>query len=383
MNRSSQIVSLIIKFRNRQLTEQEQHILQEWASEHPAYKKILDDFSPDLADEELRLLLENYITQKSTLDFAKVLERIENTKKSKPISYKFWLTAACLLVCFSVALLLWNTRYSTQSESIPELHNVLVTPGKKAALLKQENGSIYELSEQDSLVILNNGKLIIYAGQQQQTLRGGLMTLIVPKGNEFSLRLGDGTHVWLNSESTFQFPTEFGPNSRFVKLEGEAYFDVTTNKEKPFFVENKQQIIKVLGTRFNVSCYSDEDESITALYEGKVEVEDKRHNKKVSLVPGEVLHLGSSLQETKKEKGNISKFNAWTNGLFSFSETPFEEVIKEVSRWYNVEIIYRSSIPTDVFTGDVSRNVSFAVMLDFLKGSGIQIVQKGNQLIVN
>lgn len=383
MNRSSQIVSLIIKFRNRQLTAQELHILQEWAAGDPAYKKLLDDFSPGLGDEELRLLLDDYINQKSNLDFTSVLQRLDNSTKSKISFRTFWFTAACLLLCFSIALLLWSTQYRSTSESIAVVDNAVVAPGIKAALLRQENGKIYELSEQDSLVVSNDGKLIIYAGQKQKILTGGLMTLIVPQGNEFSLRLGDGTQVWLNSKSTLQFPTEFESHHRFVKLEGEAYFDVTSNRDRPFFVENKKQLIKVLGTRFNVSCYPDEDEVITALYEGKVEVEDKIHNKKVDLVPGEVLHLGSSLRATKKERGDISKFNAWTNGLFSFSETPFEEVMKTVSRWYNVEVIYRNSIPKDLFTGEVSRNVSFAVMLDFLKGSGIHIVQKDKQLIVN
>lgn len=384
MNRSSQIVSLIIKFRNRQLTEEEKCELLEWAAIEPAYQKILDDFSLEQSAEPLHDLLNEYINQEDSLDFEKVIQAILSESKPKLATFyrKVWIAAACVVVCLGFTLMWWKSGEAIKVEDTIAVEKS-IKPGEKSAVLQTENGQEYILSSYDSLTILNDGQLEIQNKGEKSILPAGVMTLIVPTGNEFSVSLADGTEVWLNSSSKLQFPTKFNGDSRLVNLEGEAYFDVSTDRDKPFIVEHERQRIKVLGTRFNVSGYTEDEVVITALYEGEIEVEDKVLKKKINLMPGEMVRLDPKLQEFKKEKKDLSTFNAWTNGLFSFDEAPFQEVMKEVARWYNVEVIYQSSIPTDMFSGDVSRDVPFTVMLDFLRGSGIQIVQKNNQLIIN
>ena len=163
----------------------------------------------------------------------------------------------------------------------------------------------------------------------------GIHTLKIPRGMNQQLTLTDGTQVWLNAESTLEYPETFeGKPNREVYLKGEAYFEVTKNASQPFRVKTDALETLVLGTSFNVRAYSKEDTQVT-LVEGSVKVSDK-HQGELHLQPGE--HTNQKLNKTKVEKAD--DYHSWAEGMFYFDNTELVEIMRELGRWYNINIVF-------------------------------------------
>lgn len=163
----------------------------------------------------------------------------------------------------------------------------------------------------------------------------GIHTLKIPRGMNKQLTLTDGTQVWLNAESTLEYPETFeGKPNREVYLKGEAYFEVTKNASQPFRVKTDALETLVLGTSFNVRAYSKEDTQVT-LVEGSVKVSDK-HQNELRLQPGE--HTDQKLNKTKVEKAD--DYHSWAEGMFYFDNTELVEIMRELGRWYNINIVF-------------------------------------------
>ena len=164
--------------------------------------------------------------------------------------------------------------------------------------------------------------------------------LVIPRGGEFSLTLSDGTEVYMNADSKLRFPTKFGKNERVVELEGEAYFQVARNEKSPFIVKSSCMAIKVLGTEFNVSAYSEDSVIQTTLVRGSVEVSSERGGQSVVLHPGEQSVLNRQDYSLSVCTVDVSYAMAWKEGRLRFKEKPLSEVMKVISRWYDVEVVY-------------------------------------------
>ncbi len=193
--------------------------------------------------------------------------------------------------------------------------------------------------------------------ESQDTLEWN--TLEVPHGMDYKLVLSDGSNVWLNANSRLVYPKVFG-GLREVKLEGEAYFDVASNKKRPFIVRSNHVTVKVLGTEFNINSYNPESVQ-TVLVNGKVEIENAKGDK-VELKPGEMAEtVGSQIQLSQV---NIQKFIAWKKGEFYFENAPLEDIMQELSDWYDVQIVFTApSLKMLKFSGVLKRDDSIIKVL--------------------
>ncbi len=176
-----------------------------------------------------------------------------------------------------------------------------------------------------------------------------------PRGGQYQLKLPDGSKVWLNAASSITYPTAFTGDNREVKITGEAYFDVVKNESKPFVVKTYKDRVIVLGTEFNINSYTDEGFIKTSLVEGTVKINQ------TLLKPGQA-YINGKILET-----DLSKDLAWKNGLFSFENADIQSVMRQLARWYDVEVKFKGSISTDQFSGKLGRNLALSQVMRLLR----------------
>ncbi|WP_442591461.1 FecR family protein [Pedobacter sp. AW31-3R] len=201
----------------------------------------------------------------------------------------------------------------------------------------------------------------------------GMNILSTNRGETYRVKLPDGSLVWLNAASSITYPASFnGTKSRKVKMSGEAYFEIQKDKEHPFIVETNGQEVKVLGTHFNIKAYEDEADVITTLQEGSVRVDFEaaawgskgkvRYKDEIVLSPGQQSLLKG--ETISISKANLEENIAWKEGDFIFTEVGIEKVMRDIARWYNIQVIYEGAIPPGTFSGNISRikNISQILM---------------------
>ena len=203
-------------------------------------------------------------------------------------------------------------------------------------------------------------------------------TLIVPKGGEYSLELPDGTVVWVNSESSLRFPEKFTSNRREVFLEGEAYFEVKKDANRPFYVHTEVGKVRVLGTAFNVCAYSNDRFWQTTLVEGSVMI--NQEEKEVLLKPNEQYQIDVRTGKAGLREVLPELYTSWRDGKFYFKAYTFEELVEKLERWYDFKMFYMNEeIKTRRFSGVVNKYQPLEEMFKFLQmTSDVQFNVKGN-----
>jgi ferric-dicitrate binding protein FerR (iron transport regulator) len=201
-----------------------------------------------------------------------------------------------------------------------------------------------------------------------------------PRGGQYALKLPDGTQVWLNSASSITYPTAFTGNERTVSITGEAYFEVMNDKSKPFHVMVNDMDVLVLGTHFNINSYQEERAVRTTLLEGSVKI-SQGASTGVILTPGQQAKVEQ--QQIKVINGaDLEQVMAWKNGLFNFNKLSLEEIIRQLSRWYDVDVVYQGTIAPKKFGGEIERDLNLLEVLDVLKEAGVHFSIEGKRLIV-
>lgn len=298
-----------------------------------------------------------------------------------PIKRWGWVAAAVLLL--AVAGTYWLTRpFVTQQQPIVQ-QAIDVQPGKQGAILTLADGS------QVSLDSLQNGVVALQGGVQARLQNGQLLyegtsqelaynTTATPKGRHFQLSLPDGTKVWLNAASWIRYPLQFEGKERVVTISGEAYFEVV--KDSRFFIVQAAlgSSIKVLGTHFNVNSYVNEQAVTTTLLEGSVSV--RKGTEERSIRPGEQARVTGTIELNKQ--ADLDKTMAWKNGIFNFEGASLEEAMRQLERWYDIQVRYEGGVPNVRFFGKMSRKVNLSTVLTALKGFGLNYRMEGNTLIV-
>lgn len=299
--------------------------------------------------------------------------------------------AAVLLIVFSFGLYLY---IQDRDRSALAVHNKKhpeeILPGSNKAVLALGNGKTIDLDDAANGDLARDGNLTIKKSGDGQVIyqvgsngSAGLndvsySTISTPRGGQYQIVLPDGSHVWLNAASSLRFPSAFTGNERSVKLEGEAYFEVAKDKQKPFMVEVKGMKVEVLGTSFNLMAYDEEPEIQTTLLEGSVKVVQGANYKIIK--PGQQASvLQNSIDVNDVDTDEIT---AWKNGLFQFSQAGLETVMHQLGRWYNVDIVFEGKIPDEHFHGKVSRNANLSQVLKILELSGINFTVEGRKIIV-
>jgi transmembrane sensor len=243
-------------------------------------------------------------------------------------------------------------------------------------------------NQSGSSVTLNDGKLE-YEKSGVGSLEPGVKynTLTTPRGRQFQLVLPDGSKVWLNAASSITYPTVFAANERKVKIIGEVYFEVFKDQSKTFVVDvDGKQTVEVLGTHFNINSYTDEDAIRTTLLEGKVKV--SATGSRLPTIDSRLLSPGqqASLQHDQLTTSNnvdLDQTMAWKNGTFSFRDADLPAVMRQLARWYNVDVEYRGAIPKDRFDGDIGNTLTLDQVLKGLAKTRIHYqIEQGNKLII-
>jgi transmembrane sensor len=291
--------------------------------------------------------------------------------------------AACILLVVMGGLLFLNRRPHrdgrpdiVQKEIAPGFNNAVLTlaDGMKITLDSAHTG---ELTKQGDVAVVNSGNgSLSYDGSGKTSANVLYNTLTTPRGGQYQLLLPDGTKVWLNAASSITYPTAFTGEERMVKLTGEAYFEVVHDKNKPFRVKAGNQLIEDIGTHFNINAYTDEPSQVTTLLEGIVKVGER------VLKPGEQASVAIS-GEVIVSRGDLVQAVAWKNGFFDFSDASLQMVMRQLARWYNVEVEYEGTIRQRQFTGMIGRALTLGQVLRGLTSEGVHYrIEANNHLII-
>ncbi len=263
-----------------------------------------------------------------------------------------------------------------------------IAPGQTGAILKLADGTSLildsmkdgALSHQGNTLALKRGGELSYMHDGNTANRYGYNKVETPRGRQFKLTLEDGTQVWLNAASSIQFPLAFTGKERRVEITGEVYFEVAKNKAKPFIVTTGGMQVEVLGTHFNVKAYADEAEMKTTLVEGSVRIS----NGKTAgiLKPGQQAQTSGTGKLKINDHADIEEVLSWKNGRIAFTNAGLESIMRQVSKWYDVDIEYAGTVPDRTFTADISRNTNLSEFLKVLELSNIHFRIDGRKLIV-
>ncbi|MCK0147199.1 DUF4974 domain-containing protein [Arenibacter sp. F26102] len=257
----------------------------------------------------------------------------------------------------------------------------------KVEIIK-ETGSTNILDSEGNVIAVQTGEKIKYKAVNTST-EIKYNELNVPYGKKFELEMSDGTVVYVNSGSVLKYPTSFAPkNNRQVYLKGEAFFKVTKDKEHPFIVNAGAVNVRVLGTEFNVSAYSEDAETSTVLVSGSVQLYDSisanKQQTNLQLVPGEKGTWSREQQNFKTDKVDTSIYTAWMQGRLVFRDMPFKHIRKQLERRYNVTIVNSNKVlDENTFSGNFEEE-SIEEILEVLDRTyGIEYSVKDNQIIIN
>lgn len=388
-NQHEYIAQLIKKRLNNSLSVTEKALLEEWVQQQPNRKAFIESLQDP---EELFEQVLQWIELEGQ-DTENWLNRLEESTLSKiqgsptsvspvPIRRFNWKTyaaaAALLLAGFLISLFTYRG-FERNSRTASQMSLQQILPGKYQASITLPSGDVIPLSEQQEQLTIGDDRKLYYGnnlepvGAIQSPLKAkDQLKLAVPRAGNYTLRLADGTTVWLNAGSTLTFPVAFAEDTRSVYLEGEAYFDVrsklTKNQQKaPFYVQTAEQRIEVKGTRFNVNAFHGEA-TRTTLVEGEVLV----HTPLKSLMLQPNQQIINSQKRLTKSNIDVKTEVAWKDNLFYFDETPLREAMSQISRWYDIAIIYKNGIPNTYFYGEFSREQPLAEILEILQEAGVK-----------
>jgi transmembrane sensor len=297
--------------------------------------------------------------------------------------------AAAVLIVLSVGG--YFIVHKSPTESIAQrqpLENDIFPAGTRATLTLVDGRTIpldsaggHTLARQGNATISSlNGQLIYSVKQgQSSAVQGGSMaynTLTTQPGEHYSVLLPDGTMAWLNAESSITYPVVFDGNERKVKVTGEVYFEIVHDDKQPFKIAVKDQLIEDIGTHLNINAYDDESTINTTLLEGRVKV--TKGSASAILAPGQQATIRPDGNSFQIQKLDADEAIAWKNGYFDFDRADIQTVMRQLARWYNVQVIYKGEISKRTFKGKVYRNINASQALQILSyfGAHFQIVDK-------
>lgn len=336
----------------------------EWLLQH--YEQQMVHFSTDApADQSLLLNIQE-----------KIREREAELTTVKPIRWMYYAAAAVLLLAVLAGSWYWRTQ---APENTPVA--TVIAAGSNKARLTLANGEVIQLDSTSKVIPLGKNNIIQKQGQLKYAANEAAVTyntLTTPRGGQYQLLLPDGSKVWLNAASSLYYPTAFTGRERKVILSGEAYFEVAPDAGKPFMVQSDKTTIQVLGTAFNIMAYTDEPGQQTSLVSGSIKVQYEGQQKLVTPGNMAVVKEGALSVAT----ADIEQVTAWKNGLLALNATSLKGLMRQVARWYDVEVRYEGEVPDRQFGGIMSRNTQLSTLIAFLRKSGVNIKQTNRVIII-
>jgi ferric-dicitrate binding protein FerR (iron transport regulator) len=309
----------------------------------------------------------------------RLLNRLRPAMQPVPVKrtgYRRYAAAAAIAAVIAAAGIAgWQHQQSSSPKNITAAGVAArkdVPPANKKAMLTLADGSTIALDDAANGAIGRQGGAEVIKKEKGQLAytpgnTGGEIvynTLTVPRGGQFQVVLPDGTRIWLNSASSLRYPTSFKGTERKVTLQGQAYFEIAANAAKPFKVQANEMEVVVLGTWFDMMAYADEPTINATLIDGKIKVQDK------ILRPGQQAVLALSGHQLTVRDADVNKIMAWKNGLFVFNNMDLRTILREVSRWYDVEVTYKTAPGKELYGGGISRNLNLSEVLHVLEENG-------------
>jgi ferric-dicitrate binding protein FerR (iron transport regulator) len=288
-----------------------------------------------------------------------------------------WAAAAVLLIAVATFFLV----RPGEKTPAPIAYKGNVSPGKLGSTIKLSDGRVVEIDTvKDGLVatesgwrILKKGGKIVYekidgAGTAQIQYN----EVFAERGHESeAVQLPDGSVAWLNAGSSLKFPLSFTGASREVSMTGEVYFEVVHNAKQPFKVRAGDKVIEDIGTIFNVNAYANEPAIVITLVEGSLTIDKQK------LLPNQQYADG------KITRADVARAIAWHKGMFSFEHTDLQTMMRQIERWYNVEVKYEGRVPDETFTGDMKRNLTLAEVLDFMQSMHVKFrIEEDKRIVI-
>jgi transmembrane sensor len=372
----------------------EESELAAYLEQHPdneAVPELLQQFLDHTAADNVPSLKDRERRLSAILQVDRTVQQEENSEQSiirpmqpRPLRVSFrrrwgWIAASVLLLLATGTVVLRSLN-SSRKELHAQIQDIRL--GSNKATLTLGDGSTVTLDSTGKRLIQQgvrqSGGQLVYDAQNTAI---SYNTLSTPRGGQFQVRLPDGTMVWLNAASSLRYPTAFTGGERRVEVSGEAYFEVAKDPHQPFKVKIGQQAeVEVLGTHFNVNAYPDESSINTTLVKGAVRVVVS--SKGVVLKPGQQAQVANNGIKTINN-ANIAKIMAWKNGLFNFDDASLQDVMRELARWYDLQIVYEQNVPDMYFEGEMSRDMNLLQVLAGLEKTGVRFrIEGGKRLVV-
>jgi ferric-dicitrate binding protein FerR (iron transport regulator) len=362
-----EFVNLYNKFLNNECSDAEKKLLDEYRDE----MKLRDNIWEDESDKEEEIY---------DLIWHRLSENLESEQSGRYLYSKtFWASAAAAILIICSASLFFMKTSKKPGETLPPetVARQVITPGGNKAYLTMANGARIALNDtkngdleaQSGIKITKSSNgILVYQVQKTKTNQTDTATkfntIETPRGGQYQVVLDDGTKVWLNAMSSLRFPVTFNGKQRKVELSGEGYFEVAKDKSKPFLVVSNGSIVRVLGTHFNVNAYRDNAEMTATLLEGSVEMIRNKSN--ALLVPGQQGKIEANNDQISVSNADLEEVMGWKNGLFIFHKENIVDVMRKVSRWYDVDVEYSGNVKNKVFGGSISRYKDITELLDNL-----------------
>jgi len=396
------IVLLIHKFLKDELDEGEKLELQTWREQSDVNNRIFEKLTGE--DYLLAAVSDAYKIDSDEVALQKINALIDQSEQATgyvqqtdKITFRsIWprlSVAAAILILLAVSAVYIIRKNHKEAPVVAEVKKAKpdIAPGTYKATVTLADGSVVSLDsatnkiigQQGSTAIKNSNGQLVYDAKSSPAGGTGEMlynTVSTAKGQTYPVLLSDNSRVWLNSESSIRFPVAFAPGERKVQITGEVYFEVAHDASKPFIASVNGVDIQVLGTKFNINAYNDEEAIRTTLIEGSVRV--SKGGQKKQIKPGQQAQVISN-DITVLDHVDLDKITAWKQGLFAFKGDKLQDVMKDLARWYNIDVVYEGSGTKDVeITGNIFRNWNLSEVLKILSTLNIDSRIEGRKLIL-
>ena len=317
-------------------------------------------------------------------------EQLGQPKIKSPIRLWPRIAAAASIVVILVigSLFIFRKRPTQQVVESKPVGNDILPAGTRATLtlldgrtIPLDSANSGTLARQGNAIVSSLNGQLIYDTNSSQGVSTAYNTLTTRPGEHYSLLLPDGTKVWLNAASSITYPVAFSGNERKVKVTGELYFEIVHNARQPFRVSVKDQLVEDIGTHLNINAYDDESAISTTLLEGSIKV--IKGSESVILKPGQQTTLAPDDSSFQVRRIDADQAIAWKNGYFYFDRADLKTVMRQLARWYNIQVVYKGDIPKRTFKGKVYRNIKASEALGILSYFGAHFRIEGKTIIVS
>jgi transmembrane sensor len=407
-DRAGDIAMLIKRHIANELTEIEKNQLKGWINESEENQKVFDELTHE---DSLQEAMKDLFEFKQAHDDKQESPVVDLYSSNRGPGWIKIAAAAVIVVVLGISYYVYTIKRTDQTALVTNtgIKKTLqdIAPGGNKAVLTLADGSTIVLdnakngliAEQDKTAIskTQDGELEYKASTGHSLLATSYNTVSTPRGGQYQLTLPDGSKVWLNAASSLKFPVSFTGATRTVQLTGEAYFEVAhvtlpgSKERMPFEVQvNNGMKVQVLGTHFNIMAYEEESEAKTTLIQGNVKVITEAGRQQpdsepasVLLQPGQQVLLSNTGTNLRVQKeANVEEAVAWKNGLFKFAKTDLKAVMRQLARWYDVQIEYAPNVPEKYFTGEISRRLNASEVLSVIEFAGVRCKIEGKKIKV-